>query len=63
VNAASLGLMAGAAWQLGRAALIDGTTAALGTAALLLLLLRKTSSNWLIAAGGAIGILVRWLAH
>lgn len=63
VNAASLGLMAGAAWQLGRAALIDGTTAALGTAALLLLLLRKTSSNWLIAAGGAIGILVRWLAN
>jgi chromate transporter len=61
VNAASLGLMAGAAWQSGRAALIDGTTAALGAVALLMLLLRKTSSTWLIAAGGAIGILARWL--
>ena len=60
VNAASLGLMAGAAWQLGRAALIDRTTAALGALALVLLL-RKASSTWLIAAGGAIGISARWL--
>jgi chromate transporter len=60
VNAASLGLMAGAAWQLGRAALIDRTTAALGALALVLLL-RKASSTCLIAAGGAIGILARRL--
>jgi chromate transporter len=60
VNAASLGLMAGAAWQSGRAAVIDKTTAALGAGALLLLL-RKVSSTGLIAAGGAIGIGARWL--
>jgi chromate transporter len=60
VNAASLGLMAGAAWQLGRAAVMDWTTAALGAGALLLLG-RKASSTLLIAGGGAIGILARWL--
>jgi len=60
VNAASLGLMAGAAWQLGRAAVIDWTTAAI-VAAALLLLGRKASSTLLIAIGGAVGISVRWL--
>jgi chromate transporter len=60
VNAASLGLMAGAAWQLGRAALIDWSTAALGAGALLLLS-RNVSSTWLILAGGGIGIALRWL--
>lgn len=61
VNAASLGLMAGAAWQLGRAALIDWTSAAIGAVAFWLLA-RKVSSTWLIAAGGLIGIAARWLA-
>jgi chromate transporter len=60
VNAASLGLMAGAAWQLGRAALIDWGSAALGAGALLLLS-RNVSSTWLILAGGGIGIALRWL--
>jgi chromate transporter len=60
VNAASLGLMAGAAWQLGRAALIDRGSAALGAGALLLLA-RNVSSTWLILAGGAIGLALRWL--
>lgn len=60
VNAASLGLMAGAAWQLGRGAVMDWTTAAVGAGALLLLW-RKASSTLLIAAGGGIGLLARWL--
>jgi len=60
VNAASLGLMAGAAWQLGRAAVVDWTTAAIGAGALLLLG-RKTSSTLLIAVGGLIGMVAQWL--
>jgi hypothetical protein len=52
--------MAGAAWQVGRAALIDWGSAALGAGALLLLS-RNVSSTWLILAGGGIGIALRWL--
>jgi chromate transporter len=61
VNAASLGLMGGAAWQLGRAALVDGPTAALAAGALILSA-RKVSSTWIIAAGGLIGLALRWMA-
>ncbi len=62
VNAASLGLMAGAAWQLGRAAVMDWTTAAVAAGALFLLG-RKASSTLLIAVGGVIGILAQRLGR
>lgn len=62
VNAASLGLMGGAAWHLGRAAIPDFATAALALGALIFLL-RNVSSTWLIAAGGLIGLAVRAFAR
>jgi chromate transporter len=54
VNAASLGLMATVAWQLGRAALVDIPTVVIAMAALAALL-RGQSSAWLVAAGGLAG--------
>lgn len=60
VNAASLGLMAGAAWQLGRAAIVDPGSALLGAGALALLF-RNVSSTGLILAGGVIGLALRGL--
>jgi chromate transporter len=61
VNAASLGLMAGAAWQSGRAALVDRGSLALGACAFALLF-RNVSSTWLILAGGLIGLALRGLS-
>jgi chromate transporter len=55
VNAAALALMAGVTVQLGRAALIDPLTVALGVAALLLLWRTRVNSAWLIAAGAVVG--------
>jgi chromate transporter len=55
VNAAALALMAGVTVQLGRAALIDPLTGALGVGALLLLWRTRVNSAWLIAAGAAVG--------
>ena len=55
VNAAALALMAGVTIQLGRAALIDPLTGALGVGALLLLWRTRLNSAWLIAAGAAVG--------
>ena len=55
VNAAALALMAGVTVQLGRAALIDPLTVALGVAALLLLWRTRINSAWLIAAGAVVG--------
>jgi chromate transporter len=55
LNAAALALMAGVTVQLGRAALIDPLTVALGVAALLLLWRTRINSAWLIAAGAVVG--------
>lgn len=55
VNAVALALMAGVTVQLGRAALIDPLTGALGVGALLLLWRTRLNSAWLIAAGAAVG--------
>jgi chromate transporter len=54
VNAAALALMAGVTVQLGRAALIDPLTGALGVGALLLLWRTRLNSAWLIAAGAVV---------
>lgn len=57
VNVASLALMAGVAWTLGRAAITDGLTAALAVAALVLLARFRVNSAWLVAGGALVGFL------
>ncbi|MER6825983.1 chromate efflux transporter [Streptosporangium sp. NPDC000563] len=56
VNAASLALMAGVAFQLGRISLVDPLTWALTAGTLLVLWRTKLNSAWLIAAGAAVGL-------
>jgi len=61
VNAASIGLMAAVAWELGRGTLIDIWTIAVAIASLTILLkFPKVNSAWLILAGGAIGWLLKF---
>ena len=60
VNAASIGLMAAVAWELGRGTLTDIWTIILAIASLIILLkFPKFNSAWLIVAGAAIGWLVK----
>lgn len=61
VNVASLGLMAGVSWQLGRAGVVDGFTAALAAIALFLVFRTRVNSAWLILGGGLLGIAYRML--
>ncbi len=56
VNAASLGLMAGVTYTLGRAALVDGLTLGVAILAAIGVLGFKLNSAWLVLAGGAIGL-------
>ncbi|HXU03534.1 MAG TPA: chromate transporter, partial [Polyangia bacterium] len=56
VNVASLALMAVVTSQLGRAAIGDIWTAAIGVVAAVLLLRFKTSSTWLVLGGAALGL-------
>lgn len=60
VNVASLALMAVVTWQLGRTALVDATTIGLAVISAVLLLRFKLNSVWLVAGGGAVGLLARW---
>ena len=55
-NAASLALMAVVTWQLGRAAVVDGLTAALAAIAGALVFGTRVHSAWLILGGAAIGL-------
>jgi chromate transporter len=57
VNVASLGLMAGVTWQLGRAALTDSLTALVALASAFLLFRFGVRSTWLIAGGALVGAL------
>lgn len=59
VNAASLGLMAGVAWQLGRASIDGWFTALLGVAAVAMVFATRVNSLWLLLAGGGAGVLYR----
>lgn len=60
VNAASIGLMAAVAWELGRGTLIDIWTIILAIASLIILLkFPKLNSAWLVVAGAAIGWLIK----
>lgn len=56
VNVASLGLMATVTWYLGRAALVDAVTAAIGLAAAVLVFHRRINSAWLVLGGAGVGL-------
>ena len=56
VNVGSLALMAVVTAELGRAAIVDGWTAALALGGAAVLIRFKVSSTWLIAAGAAVGL-------
>jgi len=58
VNAASLALMAVVTWQLGRAALVDVSSAFIAVASATLLAMRRVNSAWLVLAGGLAGVAV-----
>lgn len=58
INAASLALMAVVTWQLGRAALVNGWTIALGFFSAFLLFRWRLNSTWLVLGGGTIGLLL-----
>ena len=58
VNAAAVGLMATALWDLGRATLASPWTVALGVAAAWLLIRRRLNTTWVIAGGGLAGYLI-----
>jgi chromate transporter len=60
VNVASLALMAVAAAQLGRAALIDAPSLATFAVATMLLLWMRINSVWLILAAAALGLARHW---
>lgn len=55
VNAASLGLMAGVTYTLGRTALVDWLTVVLTILSAIAVFRFKVNSAWLVLAGGAIG--------
>lgn len=57
VNAASLGLMAAVTVQLAGASMVDPLTWSLAIGSAILLLGFKVNSTWLIAGGGAVGLL------
>ncbi len=61
VNAASIGLMAAVAVELGRGTLIDPWTMIIAIASLVILLkFPKVNSAWLVIAGAAIGWLLKF---
>ncbi|MDQ3316490.1 MAG: chromate efflux transporter [Actinomycetota bacterium] len=61
VNVASLALMAGVTWQLGRATIVDPLAAVITVAALVLLVRFRVNSAWLVVGGGAVGLAARAL--
>lgn len=61
INAASLGLMAGVTYSLGRAALVDGLTIAVGIISTIAVFRLKLNSAWYVLIGGAIGFLAHLL--
>ena len=61
VNVASLGLMAAVTWQLGRAALVDAVTIALGLVATLAVFRLRVNSAWLVLGGGLVGLAFKML--
>ena len=58
VVAASFALMAVVSWDLARAAIVDGWTAAIGVGAAIALIRFRVNSAWLVLAGAVIGLLL-----
>ncbi|MBW4623457.1 MAG: chromate efflux transporter [Cyanosarcina radialis HA8281-LM2] len=56
INAASLGLMAGVTYTLGRTALVDWLTILVAIVSTIIVLRFKINSAWLVLAGGLIGL-------
>ncbi|MBL8094909.1 MAG: chromate efflux transporter [Anaerolineales bacterium] len=56
VNVASLGLMAGVTFELGRAALVDPLTVAIALVTGIALVRFRVNATWLVLAGGVVGI-------
>lgn len=54
---ASLGLMAGVTWELGRAALSDPLTIGIALLAVILLMRSKVNSTWIVLGGAVLGLL------
>ncbi|MBV8086811.1 MAG: chromate transporter [Chloroflexi bacterium] len=63
VNVAALGLMAGVTYQLARAAIVDPLTAAILVVAAVAVFRLRLNAAWLVAGGGAVGLLHMALAH
>ncbi len=61
VNVASLGLMAGVTWELGRAGVVDIFTIVLAIISLVLVLRFKVNSIWLILGGGVLGVIYKFV--
>ncbi len=57
VNVGALALIAVVSWQLGRAAIVDATTALLAAVSLALLLRFRLNSAWLVLGGAIVGLL------
>jgi chromate transporter len=60
VNVASLALMAVVTGYIGRAAVIDGTTAALAVASAVAIRILRVNPAWLIAGGAGVGLAARY---
>jgi chromate transporter len=56
VNAAALGLMAGAAVRIADSAFVDPLTVVIGATALAMLLWKRPNTAWLVAAGAIVGL-------
>ena len=63
VNVASLALMAVVTWHLGRAAVVDFTTALVAVVSAILLIRFRVNSVWLVVGGGIAGMLAHALCH
>lgn len=61
VNVASLALMAGVSWQLGRAAITDAVTLVLALGSLVLLARSRVNSAWLAVGGAGAGFAAKLL--
>jgi len=61
VNAAAVAVMAAVAWPLGRAAIVDGSTAGIGFAGLILLLVLRINATWVVLLAALLGALLRGL--
>jgi chromate transporter len=60
-NVASLALMAGVTWKLGRASLVEPVPALIALAALLVLFATEVNPAWLIPGGDSLGFAYHYL--